>query len=382
MSAACPCRESEIAFLHPVLFAKIQFLHSGRSQAPSGNEKKLTFQTILLLLLLNILSAPSVHARMVTDMAGRTINVSDTITKVYAASPPATCMLYVVAPSLLAGINYPFNETELAYLDPKIASLPVIGGWFGQGMSPNLETLLRIKPDVMIVWKRKDSAANEKIEQTVKPLNIPVYYIRADRLEDYAEAFISLGNLLGKEKKCGEFADYAKKSLAEINKIVSAIPENQKPAVYYAEGVDGLRTECHRSVHAELVPLSGGRNVYHCMSEDGFGMEKVSLEQVVLYNPDVILVQEQTFFDKVMTDPRWQNIKAVKEKKVFRIPKVPFNWFDRPPSFMRLLGIRWLTHLLHPDLYPADMVAETQKFCKLFFNTDPDENAARRILGL
>ncbi len=60
------------------------------------------------------------------------------------------------------------------------------------------------------------------------------------------------------------------------------------------------------------------------------GMEKISFEQVMLYNPDVILVMENVFYKEVFSDPRWQRIKAVKNKKVYLIPNQPFNWFDRP----------------------------------------------------
>ena len=76
------------------------------------------------------------------------------------------------------------------------------------------------------------------------------------------------------------------------------------------------------------------------------GFEKVSIEQVMLYNPDVIMAQEKVFFDKVVKDPRWQSIKAVKEERCLSRPQDPFNSFDRPPSFMRVLGLKWLTNIL------------------------------------
>jgi iron complex transport system substrate-binding protein len=59
---------------------------------------------------------------------------------------------------------------------------------------------------------------------------------------------------------------------------------------------------------------------------------------------------------------------------------MPFNWFDRPPSFMRLLGIHWMMHNLYPQTYPIDMVAETRHFYRLFLNVDLNEAAARKIL--
>ena len=111
------------------------------------------------------------------------------------------------------------------------------------------------------------------------------------------------------------------------------------------------------------------------------GMEKISFEQVMLYNPDVILVMENVFYKGVFSDPRWQQIKAVKNKKVYLIPNQPFNWFDRPPSFMRLLGVKWLANALYPEVFHDDMVKETKAFYKLFLQKDIDDATAQALLA-
>lgn len=71
---------------------------------------------------------------------------------------------------------------------------------------------------------------------------------------------------------------------------------------------------------------------------------------------------------------------ATRAKRVYLSPYVPFNWFDRPPSHMRLLGIQWLSNLLHPDRYPLDIVKETREFYRLFFNRDISDRRAKKIL--
>lgn len=110
-------------------------------------------------------------------------------------------------------------------------------------------------------------------------------------------------------------------------------------------------------------------------------MEKISMEQVLLYNPDVILTHERTFYAALPKDRRWQNVHAVKEKRIYLIPTVPFNWFDRPPSFMRLLGLKWLTNSLYPKRYPLDIRAETKKFYRLFLDTELDKRDIQEILS-
>ncbi|MGE0082940.1 MAG: ABC transporter substrate-binding protein [Desulfococcaceae bacterium] len=342
-------------------------------------KKKHEIAAFFCFILL-IISSAEVGAKEIMDMSGRKVIVPDTITKVYCASPPATYMLYAVDPALIAGLNYPFNPKEQPYLNPAMARLPVIGGWFGQGRTPNQETLLQIRPDIMIVWKWKNSAVNEKIEQTAQQLKLPLVYIQIDRLSDYSQAFQFMGGLLHREDRAQELSDYAAKAMKSVESAISDIPDEKKVSVYYAEAADGLSTECDQSVHAELIPLAGGKNIHQCKAEDDFGMVRVSIEQVMLNNPDVIIAQEKNFADQVFGNPIWQSVRAVKNKRVHLIPKYPFNWFDRPPSFMRLLGIRWLTHLLYPDRYAFDLSKETKAFYKLFLGIEPDDRALEEVL--
>ena len=73
---------------------------------------------------------------------------------------------------------------------------------------------------------------------------------------------------------------------------------------------------------------------------------------------------------QITTGSNWATIAAVKNQQVYQIPHGPFDWFDRPPSIARLLGIRWVGNLLYPDLYQYDMKAKVKKFYKLFYHLD------------
>ncbi len=335
---------------------------------------------IRFLLLLALFCAGQAEGREIVDMAGRRVTAPDEIRKVYTASPPATYMLYAIDPSLLAGLNYPFSQLERRYLNASVATLPVIGGWFGQGRTPNLETLLDIRADIMVVWMWKAKATNAKIEQVAEQLRLPLVYIGLDTLGDYPEAFRFMGRLLNRERRAEELSEYASRVLAKIAPIVAAIPEAAKISVYYAEAPDGLSTECDKSPHTELIKLAGGKNIYQCEPKNDFGMERISVEQVMSADPEVILAQEKEFAANVYSDPRWRSIRAVKNRRVRLIPRAPFNWFDRPPSFMRLLGIQWLTNILYPDRFPLNLHSETREFYSLFLGLQLDDAALAEVL--
>ena len=335
--------------------------------------------TLIALVLAALLPAAQLNARELTDILGRKVVVPNYVRRAYATSPPATYMLYAIDPTVVAGLNTTLREWEKKHLRKQMQALPVLGGWYGQGFVPNIEMVLKVNPQIIIV-PSLHSVIDARTNRTLKDVPIPAVSVKMDKVSSYPDAFTSLGEVLGRQGRAKRLSEYARKTAAQIAAIVNTIPPNRRVSVYYAEGEDGLSTECHASMHVELIELAGGRNVHHCATEDDYGMEKVSLEQVLLYNPDVILVFEPAFFKSIFSDRRWRQIKAVREGKVYLIPRQPFNWFDRPPSFMRLLGLKWLTNLLHPQLYRVDIVKETQGFYTLFLDVNLTRKEALAIL--
>lgn len=351
----------------------------GQSVPKTRRKRVLPFFLLFLMFVLN-LQIRQLEAREVIDMAGRRVSVPDTIKKVFSGSPPATYMIYVMDPTLLAGLNFPLSQMEKRFLSPIIDTIPVIGGWFGQGRTPNLETLLSVKADLMVIWMWKAASTNEKVEELAARLRLPLVYITVNHLTDYPEAFRFLGELLGRPKRARELCEYATKALSPLKPLASGIPDGKKISVYYAEAPDGLSTECDKSLHAELINLAGGRNIYQCEPKNDYGMERISIEQVMAENPNVIVAQEKEFVDRVYTDPRWQSISAVKNRRIHLIPRLPFNWFDRPPSFMRILGVRWLANILYPEHFPIDLAGETREFYDLFLGIRFDDAALSEVL--
>jgi iron complex transport system substrate-binding protein len=341
--------------------------------------KNVLTATALGILAIALLTGQA-QAREITDMAGRKVSIPDTIRKVYAPSPYGSYALYSIDPSLVSGLILPIKEEDKKYVNKALIDLPVIGSLSGQGQTANIEVLLKAKPDLIIMWSAEKSAVNTKAEETLKKLNIPYVYAIAENLYEYPEAYRFLGNVLNRKEKAGELAAYCQKTLADTKAAMDRVPTAKRPTVYYAEGVDGLSTECNDSIHVELLRITGNRNVHQCHTSSHMGMEKVSLEQVMLYNPDVIVAQEKVFFDKVLKDARWQGVKAVKEGRVYLIPRAPYNWFDRPPSFMRIMGLKWLMGCLYPAEQKGDIIREAREFYKLFLGVDLSNEEMKNVI--
>lgn len=174
-------------------------------------------------------------ARTIVDMTGRTVTVPDVIKKIYGSSPPATNLIYAVDPGKIAGLNSPLRDGEKKFTDPRLYKLPVVGGWFGQGQTPNMESLLAVHPDLLLVWQNKQAMRNEDIERLLAPLNAPVVFVALEHLDDYPAVFRFMGRLLGQEKRTEILATYAEKTLSDMKILNTAIPEKDRVTVYYEE---------------------------------------------------------------------------------------------------------------------------------------------------
>ncbi|WP_169943025.1 ABC transporter substrate-binding protein [Campylobacter sp. RM15925] len=309
--------------------------------------------------------------------------LKSTPSKIYASNPTLLYLLYALAPEKIIDSNFEWNDYERPYIKESVLNQPVVGGFFGQGKIPNIEMLLRINPELILI--NANSKNSKKMKDVFGSIKKPMLYLSATSLEDYVQSFEILGHVIGKEQRAKELTLYAQNSLNLTEKIEAYIAKNglKKVRMYYAQGKDGLSTECEGSYHATLIPKSGGEVVHKCGEENAnsYGRVKVSFEQVLKYNLDMILIYEREFYDKIYSDPKWALLDAVKNKRVYYIPREPFSWFDRPPSFMRFLGIKWLINLAYPDAFKFDMISQTKEFYKLFLDISLSDEQAIRILG-
>ncbi|MCL2883757.1 MAG: ABC transporter substrate-binding protein, partial [Coriobacteriia bacterium] len=224
------------------------------------------------------------------------------------------------------------------------------------------------------------SDANDLQQQT----GIPVVLI-SGALNDSDATYTFLGALLGKPDQAKLLADYCDQALAAVDSAVAQVPDDQKVTLYYAEGPDGLQTEPTNSSHAEAFITAGANDVAVVADGSGVGMSAVSLEQVINWNPDVIIAWSADIRggadDIIRTDSTWSSIQAVQDGRVYTMPNTPFAWCDRPPGVNRLLGIQWLANMLYPTYYNVDMVQVTEQFYSLFYHVTLTDDQAKALLG-
>jgi len=345
---------------------------------------KLLLKCLLSIFLIVIASGfCAVYAeetRTITDMTGRTIVIPVEIDSVLGTAPPTTEAVYMIDPDVLIGLNFAFNTTK--YVSSKYANLPNVGGQ-QMGNTLNYETFLSMNPDVVLYGASPGTDVSDTIQNMETKLSpIPVVGVEdSTNAEDYRREITFLGELFNAEEEADELNEFYDNVYQTVTSKVATIPDDQKVRVYYAEGKDGLMTEPEESAHAQLIKICGGNNVADVQEKSGGGMTPVSMEQVMAWNPDLILAGDSRFYDSVLTDPTWKDISAVKNKQVYLVPNQPFGWIDRPPGVNRIIGIPWLAKVIYPDLFTdMDLPALIKEFYSKFLHYDLTDDEINTII--
>src|SRR6516164_3216872 len=330
-----------------------------------------------LLAASTMLLAPSAaRANSVTDAAGRAIQIPETVKRVFPAGPPAAIMLYTLAPDLLLGWPRANRAEECAFMLPDICARPELGRLTGRGNTANLESVLALKPD-LILDVGSTSPTFVSLAERVQQQTGIAYALLDGRFDAIPATYRKLGELIGRRDKAEEFARYADDTLKTIDGRTAAIAPSNRPRVYYARGPRGLITGLGGSINVETIELLA-QNV--AGGNEG-GLANVSIEQVLLWNPDVIITIDQDFAASVYGDPSWASVNAVRNGRVHLSPKMPFGWVDFPPSVNRLIGLWWLANILYPDRFHEDMRALTRDFYTMFYHRAPSDTQIDHVLA-
>lgn len=327
------------------------------------------------------------HKQTIIDDAGRTLEIptAAATNSIFFTSGLAQVYIEALVPDKLGGSAAQFTEEELEWLPEGIENLPYMGTLHNND-EIDREALLVQDIDVMFsisgvgLTQQNISEAEEIQAQT----GIPVVLVDGS-FDKVGTAFRFLGDILDASARAEEIATYVDRIYAEVSSAVAQIPEDEKIGVYYAEGPEGLQTEPETSQHMLAFLEAGAKCVATCEETYGGGMTDVSLEQVLKWDPEVIVAWSGEIRggadEDIRTNPNWAEIQAVKQGRVYTMPNLPWAWCDRPPGVNRIMGLQWIANLLYPQYFDVDMIERTQEFFKVMLQKDISEQQIIDILG-
>jgi len=303
-----------------------------------------------------------------TDSTGRQVELPAQITRIAPSGPMAQMVAFALAPDAFVGLSTSWSREAGEFLDEQYYSLPVLGQIYGSG-DLNLEELAAADPQLILdIGEPKDSIV-EVMDALTQQLGIPTVHITATT-ETMGEAYRTLGKLLGREEEAEMLAAYCEEIYGGAQALMEEVGLENKANILYCLGDRGNHVIAAGSYHSEVLDLMANNlAVVENPVSKGTGNE-VDLEQLLLWNPDIILFAPESIYDSVGTDPAWQKLTAIQTGSYYEVPFGPYNWMGFPPSVNRYLGILWLSELLYPEQSQLDLYTETARYYKLFYHCD------------
>lgn len=326
--------------------------------------KKLAL--IFLMLMLALSAYAEADARTFTDSLGREVAVDREITRIAVTSPLGQITVFAIAPDMLVGIPAKWDATAAQYLGEAYVNLPVLGQLYGGKGDLNPEELLAAAPQVVIDIGEPKKGIAEDMDALTEQTGIPFVHISA-YLDSLDTTYAMLGELLGREEEGKTLGDYCARVYGETLAMLEGV---NKVGLIYVMGEEGLNVLAKDAYQAALIDMMADNlAVVEIPSSKGTGNE-VDMEQILTWNPDVIIFSNESIYDTVADDPMWQEVAAIKNGTYYEVPFGPYNWLGMPPSVQRLLGMRWMAKLLYPEAADFDLYAEVAAYYSLFYHCE------------
>lgn len=310
------------------------------------------------------------ETRTFTDSLGREVELPAQIDRIAPSGHTANQVLLTMAPEKMVCLSQDLTEDQQKYINlPNYADLPITGAAFGAKGDINKEAVAAADPQVIIDTGEVKDGLEEDMNTLQDQLGIPVVFIET-KLEDYGAAYEMLGELLGMPERGQELSEYCAAAYKEVTDVMATIPESERVNLGCFLGDAGLNTIAKTSYQGQVIDLCAN-NVAVLEKATGSGQgQEVSLEQIALWNPDLIIFAPDSIYDTVADDPAWDGIAAIDNGNFYETPATPYNWLNNPPTVNQVMGMQWLPRLLYPDKFDTSIADVTKSYYKTFYGYD------------
>lgn len=310
--------------------------------------------TIILSGCNSAVQSSSPKSEAVIDAEGREITFPEKIKKIAITCQGGTTHEVAI-----------FGGADMIVAQPSMAKFPQLLKMYpqfnevinaGSFDDVNIEQLMAAEPDMVLV-----GISSKKGNALIKEAGLPTYtmLIGWAAVDTLKQEFLNIGRMMNNEKKAKKLVKHWDDTLTNLDDALANIPDNERKKVYYTGKVitKGNTGDWGRN----WIIGSGGISA---IPENVSG--EVSVEQVMEWNPDVIITQGGNGTADLLGDDRIKDINAIKNKEVYECPIGGF-WWDRP-SPEATLGFLWLAKTLYPEYTKdIDLKQETKNFYKEFY---------------
>jgi iron complex transport system substrate-binding protein len=321
---------------------------------------------LALLVAAALFSLPG-RAAEFTDSAERRLQLPDEVRRVMGADPASDVLVFALTPDKLVGWSQALSRAQQGFLPAKYARLPTVGRLAGPYPTAGAAQVARVHPDLIVYAGPVSGEAVATADAIQAQTGVPCIVLDGS-IQRTPEILRTLGIVLGAGDRRLRLASYSYRAIEGVRGRLLIRSADSRPLVYYGRGADGLETGLFGALAMSGVDQVGVINVAARLGRGE--LTRVTREQVLGWNPDIIIAQDRRFYNALQRDPRWRALKAVRSKRFYLAPAEPFGWIDDPAGVNRMLGLYWLMSLFYPDSYEEDPAAMAQLFYQLFYGVN------------
>jgi iron complex transport system substrate-binding protein len=282
-----------------------------------------------------LLAASPAVALTVRDMLGREVVLPGPPARIVSLVPSVTEIVFSLgAQDRLVG------RTDFCDYPQAVRTKPSVGGM----VNPNLETLVALKPDLVI---GTDEGNREETFRQLERLRIPTYLIHANRIAETVDLIARVGELTGHQADAPRLTGEMLRRVEAVRRAVAPFP---RPRVLYVLWPDPLIVPGRASMLTELIEIAGGVSI---TAGDGDAYPRLSLEAAVTRAPEVIILADHSTGASTAgraAPEKWQRLVSVPAIRAGRLHSADLSILHRyGPRVPE--GLETLARMIHPEAF-------------------------------
>jgi len=323
---------------------------------------------IVCLAMALLASGAPGECRTILDMDGRSVTLPDKISRIVTIGPVPVLNGFLFAfgrqQAIANGLPRELARKYQFVFAPELSTRPVVQSSAGLAV----EDLVALRPDLVLSM---DRSATDKLSA----LGLPAVLLKWREPDDVKTLMGLLGDILDERKIAEDYIRYFDATLARIGATLGPVDDAKRPRVLY---VNYRRLTQPHKIAEWWIARAGGRSV----TDDQRTEESVtfSLEQMIAWNPDVLIVPDRAEVELVKAEPRLRDVSAVRSGRVHVAPGGAHLWANR--TIEQPLTVLWAASILYPEKFAhAALESEMRSFYDRFFHVSLSKEQIDEILA-
>lgn len=215
---------------------------------------------------------PAAFPLTINDQTDRTVTVPEEPKRIISLAPSNTEILFAIGLG-----DRVVGRTDYCNYPPEVEGIPSVGGF----STPDLEQVIALEPDLVLA-----TSMHDEIVLQLEEHEIPVIVLSPQTIDDILDSIEIVGTATGAEEATAELTTDMGNRIEAVKAKTEDLGPEEIVSSCFVVWHDPLMLAGGDTIYEELIKTAGGSNIV----SDQEGYPSIDLEQIVLIDPQVIIV--------------------------------------------------------------------------------------------